>query len=93
MYTQGIGRTQAQISLSPKKSVRLSHSGIGQGKTMGEIVNLNRVRKSKARAEKETKAEANRVKFGLSKAEKQAVRRERERQTEDLDGKKLDTPT
>jgi len=59
---------------------------------MGEIVNLNRVRKSKARAEKDAKAEANRITFGLPKAEKQAARRERERQTQDLDGKKLDTP-
>jgi len=57
---------------------------------MGEIVNLSRVRKTKARAEKETKAEANRIAFGLPKAEKQAARRERERQTQELDGKKLD---
>lgn len=57
---------------------------------MGEIVNLNRARKSKARAEKEAKAAANRIAFGLPKAEKQAARRERERLTQDLDGKKLD---
>ncbi len=35
---------------------------------MGEIVNLNRARKAKARAEKEKTAEANRVAHGTPKA-------------------------
>lgn len=56
---------------------------------MGEIVNLNRARKAKARVEKEAKAEANRIAFGLPKAEKQAARRERERREQTLDSKKL----
>lgn len=37
---------------------------------MAEIVNLNRVRKGKARAEAETKAAANRAKYGQTKAER-----------------------
>lgn len=38
---------------------------------MAEIVNLRRVRKLKARAEHERTAEANRLKFGQPKAEKE----------------------
>jgi hypothetical protein len=37
---------------------------------MAEIVNLRNVRKRKARAEREVAAEANRLKFGRSKAER-----------------------
>ncbi len=37
---------------------------------MAEIVNLRRVRKNKARAEKDAAAEENRVRFGRSKAER-----------------------
>ena len=37
---------------------------------MAEIVNLRTARKAKARSEKEAAAEANRLKFGRTKAEK-----------------------
>jgi hypothetical protein len=37
---------------------------------MAEPINLNRARKAKARAAADTLAEANRVKFGRTKAEK-----------------------
>ena len=37
---------------------------------MAEIVNLNRARKAKARADKDAAAVEHRVKFGRSKAEK-----------------------
>ncbi len=37
---------------------------------MGEIVNLRQARKQKARAAKEKDAEANRIKFGRTKADK-----------------------
>jgi len=37
---------------------------------MAEIVNLRKARKAKARAEKETQAAENRIKFGRSKAER-----------------------
>ncbi len=40
---------------------------------MGEVVNLRGVRKAKARAEAEARAEANRAKFGRSKAAKGAA--------------------
>lgn len=38
---------------------------------MAEIVNLRQARKRQARAEKETRADANRVAFGRPKAERQ----------------------
>ena len=38
---------------------------------MAEIINLRTFRKQKARSGKEAEAEANRLKFGRSKAEKQ----------------------
>ncbi|MFN0264269.1 DUF4169 family protein [Tepidamorphus sp. 3E244] len=43
---------------------------------MAEIVNLNRFRKQKARAEKDAKAEQNRVKFGRTRDEKEQARAE-----------------
>lgn len=57
---------------------------------MGEIVNLNKVRKARAKAEAEKTAHDNRIRFGRTKAEKEAARREAERDRSDLDGKKLD---
>ncbi|MBN8994540.1 MAG: DUF4169 family protein [Rhizobiales bacterium] len=44
-----------------------------------EIVNLRRARKAKTRAEKEREAEANRIAFGRTKAERKATAAERER--------------
>lgn len=48
---------------------------------MAEIINLNRARKAKARADGEKTAAENRVKFGRSKAEKQAAAAEAARLT------------
>jgi hypothetical protein len=52
---------------------------------MAELVNLNRARKAKAKADRAAEAAANRVRFGRTKAEKLAVKAEAERQ-----GRKLD---
>jgi hypothetical protein len=57
---------------------------------MGEIVNLNKARKARAKVEAEERARDNRVRFGRTRAEKEAARREAERHSNDLDGKKLD---
>ena len=57
---------------------------------MVEIVNLNRFRKAQKRLVDERQAEANRVKFGRSKTEKQNDRREAERQQREIDGKRRD---
>ncbi len=39
---------------------------------MAEIINLNKARKAKVRVEKSARAEENRIRFGRTKAEKQA---------------------
>ncbi len=51
-----------------------------------EIVNLRRARKSRARAEKEEQAAENRRRHGLSKAEKQAERAERDQADRHIEG-------
>lgn len=55
---------------------------------MAEIVNLNRMRKAKARDRAEAEAAANRVKHGRTKAEKANDRRAEERRRALLDGAK-----
>ena len=57
---------------------------------MAEIVNLNKMRKAKARATDESRAQANRVKHGRTKAEKENDRRAEERSARLHRGKKLD---
>lgn len=56
---------------------------------MGEIVNLNKARKARGKAETRRQAEANRVTFGRTKAEREATRKERGRDAARLDGHKL----
>ncbi len=53
---------------------------------MGEIVNLRRVRKSKARAAATNEAAANRSKFAQSHAERDAAQAARAVETRRLDG-------
>lgn len=57
---------------------------------MGEIVNLNRVRKAKAKTDREKQAAENRVKFGQTKAEKQKRQAEEVAARRQIDGHKLD---
>ena len=57
---------------------------------MAEIVNLNRMRKAKARAEDESRAQANRIKYGRTKAAKENDRRAEERSARLLRGKQLE---
>ena len=57
---------------------------------MAEVINLRQARKAKARAEKEKTAEANRLAFGRSKAEKQGAKFEKERSDKALDAHKRD---
>ena len=58
---------------------------------MADIVNLNKLRKEKAKAEQQRQAEANRVAFGRTKAAKDAERKAAEQRQRELDGKKIDT--
>ena len=55
---------------------------------MGEVVNLNRARKTRARAEAEAQAAANRVKHGRTGAEKANDRRAEAQRQALLDGAK-----
>lgn len=55
---------------------------------MGEIVNLNRVRKDRAKAQARATAKANRAVHGRTKAEREAAERERKRADQILDGAK-----
>ena len=54
-----------------------------------QIINLRRARKSKARREREQRAEENRLRHGLSKSERQRRDSENERAARQLDGAKL----
>ena len=56
---------------------------------MGEVVNLNRFRKARAKVEQEKLADENRVKHGRTKTEKLQTGGEQDRTDRDLDGKKL----
>lgn len=56
----------------------------------GNVVNLNRFRKKKAREEKAKQAEINRIRHGRTKAEKERELAERQRAARALDGKRLE---
>ena len=55
---------------------------------MGDIINLNQQRKAKARTDKDKKASQNRVKFGQTKAEKEAQKKKTESAKRLLEGHK-----
>lgn len=56
----------------------------------GDIINLNKARKDRARSEAKATAAANRAAFGRTKGEKDGARLEAERLKRDLDGAKRD---
>jgi hypothetical protein len=57
---------------------------------MAEILSLSKARKAKARTEKEAAAEANRIKFGRTKAEKLKDAGEKARAEKHIEGHKRD---
>jgi hypothetical protein len=59
---------------------------------MAEIINLKRARKDKARRERDAEAQANRTRFGRTRAEKAADKDGARREQSSLEGKKLGTP-
>lgn len=59
---------------------------------MAEIVNLNRFRKDRARSARRAEADANAVKFGRTKAEKDHDRASAEKQRRDLDAHRREEP-
>ena len=56
----------------------------------GDIINLNKARKDRARAEAKATAAGNRAAFGRTKGQKDAARIAAERMKRDLDGAKRD---
>ena len=58
---------------------------------MGEIINLRKARKSKARAAETAEAAANRARFGRTLAERDRDRRETEKSARELDGAHIAT--
>jgi len=57
---------------------------------MAEIVNLNKARKARAKADEASQAAANRAKHGRTKAEKASDRAAEDRRAALLDGAKRD---
>ena len=57
---------------------------------MGEIINLRRARKNKARAVSDAEAAAKRAEFGRSSAEREATRKLRNLDATRLDGHRRD---
>jgi hypothetical protein len=55
---------------------------------MAEIINLNQIRKARARAEAKTTAATNRASRGRTKAERTAAEKEKARAERLLDGQK-----
>jgi len=57
---------------------------------MAELINLNKARKAKARADGKAQAAENRAKFGQTKGQKAVAKLDAERARRELDGKKRD---
>jgi hypothetical protein len=57
---------------------------------MGDVINLNRYRKAKEKAERARLAEESRVRHGRSKLDRDVQRREEQRQVDALAGKRLE---
>ena len=57
---------------------------------MSKVVNLNRFRKEKSRADKRAQADANAAKFGRTKADRQLTEAQRDKDARTLDGHKRD---
>ena len=69
----------------------LAEAGTGVHRSaMGDVINLNRFRKARDKAAKAQDADANRRRFGRTRAEKAAEEREESRRKALLDGAKLD---
>ncbi|RZJ41121.1 MAG: DUF4169 family protein [Brevundimonas sp.] len=57
---------------------------------MAETVNLNAIRKARAKAADKAQAQANRAAHGRTRAQKDAAEKERQRLSRLLDGSKLE---
>jgi hypothetical protein len=59
---------------------------------MGDVVNLRRIRKNKTRDEKSKVADANRLKFGRTKTERELTEATQQLSDRTLDGHQRETP-
>ena len=59
-------------------------------KTMADLINLNRARKAKAKAQKDKTAEANRLLHGTPKPLRNLAKAQKEKAGRDLSGLKLE---
>jgi hypothetical protein len=59
---------------------------------MGDVVNLNKYRKRRAKLGKERRSAENRSGSGANPAERAGVRQVEERRNKELDGKRLEPP-
>jgi hypothetical protein len=57
---------------------------------MGDVVNLNKYRKKKAREAKEKLAQQRKLQHGLSGSERSLIEKKRELENKRIDGHKLD---
>lgn len=57
---------------------------------MGEVINLRQARKRRAQAARETEADANRIRFGRTKAQRLSDAAHSERADKDLAGHKIE---
>ena len=64
-----------------------------KGYAMGDVIQLDRYRKERARIARSGKAAENRARYGRSKQEKEAARRRQERDAMRLDAKLLEDKT
>ena len=77
--------------LAHRAAARHRHLGMNRAtKNMADIVNLKRARKDKALRERQSEAEANRRRFGRTKAEKAGDKDAKARARRELAGKVLD---
>jgi hypothetical protein len=60
---------------------------------MGDVINLNKWKKQKAREEKAKRAEQNRLRNGLSISERQLAEKKKQLANKQLDGHKLEVGT
>lgn len=59
---------------------------------MADIINLNKVKKQRAKAEKKAKASENRTRFGLTKGQKKSNKADEDSARNKLDGLRLFRP-
>jgi hypothetical protein len=60
---------------------------------MGDVINLNRVRKARAKAQAGKEAESNRVQFGTPKSLRKLSKAEREKAEREIASKQLEAST